>query len=141
MVIINLLRIRNIEYLSIIHEAVDLAPGYDCIIRVSKDAIISIIMALDVKVSKRNSRFNDLFIEHSGESVYVWRNCITLTNCNYTCSFVYLFVVRQGIWHGWHIILCRNPLYVRSISVKPLTFSRLFITEYFKIDVALLFHY
>lgn len=54
----------RIEILSIIHEAVDLAPGNDCIIRVSKDAIRSIIMALDVKVSKRNSRFNDLFIEH-----------------------------------------------------------------------------
>lgn len=35
---------------------------------------------------------------------------------------------------------CRNPLYVRSINVKPLAFNALFITEYFKIVVALLHH-
>lgn len=67
-------------------KAVDLAPGYDCIIRASKDGIISIIMALDVKVSERNSRFNDLFIEHKPTSFAYVRNCITRTNCNYTDS-------------------------------------------------------
>lgn len=47
-----------------------------------------------------------------------------------------LFVMRQDIWHGWHIKhVAIDCTYVRSISVKPLAFNRLFITEYFKIDV------
>jgi len=33
------------------HIAVDLALGYDCIMRLSKDMIISIIMVVDVEVS------------------------------------------------------------------------------------------
>lgn len=37
--------------------------------------------------------------------------------------------------------MCRNPLYVQSISVKSLLFNGLFITEYFKIDVVEFYHF
>lgn len=42
---------RNSSSLTMNHEAVDLAPGYDRITRASKDAIISIIIARDVEIS------------------------------------------------------------------------------------------
>lgn len=114
---------KRIKILLLVH-VVDLAAGCDCIIHVSKKAIISIIITLDVKVSKRNSRFNDLFIEHKPMSSRMFG--VTTLHAQIAIIHVRRTLVRREARYLTRLThyTCRNPLYVRSISVKLLVFNR-----------------